>query len=104
MGMYGGTGPLKGRPYAHGHVGWTLLLDKKAVGKLKAAAKKSVLMWPQSPSKKKENISVKGHDFMAQWFRDTLEIKVVDTNVAKYEDSQTVEEFAACLREVAAET
>lgn len=41
---------------------------------------------------------------MAQWFRDTLGMKVVDTNVKHYADSQTVEEFAAWLREAAAET
>eukprot|EP00931_Biecheleriopsis_adriatica_P096371 TRINITY_DN70020_c0_g1_i1.p1 TRINITY_DN70020_c0_g1~~TRINITY_DN70020_c0_g1_i1.p1 ORF type:complete len:144 (-),score=40.40 TRINITY_DN70020_c0_g1_i1:9-416(-) len=90
---------FKGVTVCHGHYGFTMLLDKKVQEKVRAVAKRSILMFPQSNSKKKSNKLVKEHDSMAQIFQGALGITVVDTSGKDYKDRQTFEAFATFLQD-----
>ena len=75
------------------------------------------MAWPQSPSKKKGNQLVKCHDAMAEIFTQKLGLSVLDTlcpappskakkkkktndePVDGWQESRTVDAFAAFLRE-----
>ena len=67
--------------------------------KVKAVARESIIVWPQSPSDKKSNKYVKGHDSVAPALQKDLSLTIVDPTSKKgYKDEQTLEAFAEFLK------